>query len=195
MIRSWEDIPGWFDFQDIYDQAIAEAVDGDVLVEVGTFLGKSVSYLANCVKASGKDLRIVCVDSWKELNYAISFIDHASPLSPRPGEDLIGKTLWEGVNYCLEGAGVFDCIEMMRMRSHVAAGLFKDRSLSFVFIDGDHAYEAVKLDISLWREKVKPGGILAGHDYTKEWPGVVRAVDEAFSGRIEHRAQSWLVRI
>lgn len=57
------------------------------------------------------------------------------------------------------------------------------RSLDFVFIDGDHSYEAVYTDIRAWLPKVKPGGWIGGHDYAndeyKHW-GVKQAVDEAF---------------
>lgn len=37
--------------------------------------------------------------------------------------------------------------------------------IGFLFIDGDHRYEGVKADISVWAPKVTPGGILAFHDY------------------------------
>ena len=36
--------------------------------------------------------------------------------------------------------------------------------LDFVYIDGDHNYEAVKQDIKLWYPKIKNGGVLGGHD-------------------------------
>lgn len=38
-------------------------------------------------------------------------------------------------------------------------------SLDFVYIDGDHSYDYVMLDIILWQRKVKVGGIISGHDY------------------------------
>jgi len=44
---------------------------------------------------------------------------------------------------------------------------FKDTSLDFVYIDADHRLEMVINDIVLWSPKVKPGGIIAGHDYNK----------------------------
>lgn len=40
-----------------------------------------------------------------------------------------------------------------------------DNSLDFVYIDGDHSYDFVMLDIILWGRKVKKGGIVSGHDY------------------------------
>jgi len=40
-----------------------------------------------------------------------------------------------------------------------------DESYDFVYLDGDHSYEGVKAEIPLYWEKVKRGGVLAGHDY------------------------------
>lgn len=41
-----------------------------------------------------------------------------------------------------------------------------DRSLDWVYIDGDHRYEGVKKDTDVARQKVKPGGVLIFNDYT-----------------------------
>ena len=54
---------------------------------------------------------------------------------------------------------------MIRARSEIAAGMFEDASLDFVYIDANHAYEYVAQDIRLWYTKVKPGGYLCGQDY------------------------------
>ena len=45
-----------------------------------------------------------------------------------------------------------------------SASLFKDNTLDFVYIDGNHQKFAVSADLSAWWPKVKPGGLLAGHD-------------------------------
>jgi len=59
--------------------------------------------------------------------------------------------------------------------------LFNDQSVDFCFLDGDHTYEAVSEDVRNWFPKIRPGGILAGHDYVSdEHAGVKRAVDEFF---------------
>lgn len=57
------------------------------------------------------------------------------------------------------------------------------RSIGMVFIDGNHTYESVKKDISSWKELVPSGGLICGHDYHESWPGVIKAVNEAFGGR------------
>jgi hypothetical protein len=44
---------------------------------------------------------------------------------------------------------------------------FEDESLDFVYIDGNHEFDYVTADMTLWSEKVKPGGIISGHDYIR----------------------------
>lgn len=53
----------------------------------------------------------------------------------------------------------------------------------FVYIDGDHSYAGVRRDIEIWWDRISPVGILAGHDFTPELPGVMRAVDEFRTAR------------
>ena len=72
----------------------------------------------------------------------------------------------------------------LRMPSLEAVEKFEDHSLDFVFIDASHEYEDVKKDIAAWIKKVKPGGVIAGHDYYINdfdyFPGVKQAVNESF---------------
>jgi hypothetical protein len=42
---------------------------------------------------------------------------------------------------------------------------FKDGSLDFVYIDGNHEFRYVAEDLQEWVPKVRKGGIVAGHDY------------------------------
>lgn len=53
-----------------------------------------------------------------------------------------------------------------------------DNYLDFIYIDGDHTYNGVCLDLEHSRNKVKSGGVISGHDYTPTFEGVIRAVDE-----------------
>ena len=61
--------------------------------------------------------------------------------------------------------GFEDQAIMIRASSEVAADMFADESLDFVYIDANHAYDFVVQDIDLWYPKVKKGGYLCGHDY------------------------------
>ena len=75
-----------------------------------------------------------------------------------------------------------------------ASTQFDDASIDAIYIDGDHRYEAVKNDIKAWLPKVKPGGIVAGHDYG--WDGVKKAVDEIFGDQVQQMKNStWRVDV
>lgn len=70
---------------------------------------------------------------------------------------------------------------MIKKTSVDAAPSVPDGSLDFVFIDAQHTYEACKEDIETWFPKVRPGGLITGHDY--RWDGVNRAVHEFANAR------------
>lgn len=55
-----------------------------------------------------------------------------------------------------------------------------DKDIGLLWIDGDHRYNYVKLDIELWSKHVISGGTVVMHDYT--YPGIKRAVTELISG-------------
>lgn len=48
-----------------------------------------------------------------------------------------------------------------------AAKSFSDSSLGFAYVDGDHHFRTVVDDTDTWLEKIKPGGIISGHDYVR----------------------------
>jgi len=71
---------------------------------------------------------------------------------------------------------------ILPMLTDEAAALVPDRSLDFIFIDASHGFDDVMRDLLLWVPKVKPDGIISGHDYETTvmgWPaenGVKEAV-------------------
>jgi predicted O-methyltransferase YrrM len=50
--------------------------------------------------------------------------------------------------------------------------------VDFVYVDGNHDYSCVKKDIELYFRKLRAGGIICGHDYSSNWDGVIKAVNE-----------------
>ena len=54
---------------------------------------------------------------------------------------------------------------IIRKTSMDALRDFKDNSLDFVYIDGDHRFKFIAEDIFEWENKVKSGGVVSGHDY------------------------------
>lgn len=47
------------------------------------------------------------------------------------------------------------------------------------FVDANHSYDHVRHDNALAWIRLKPGGVLLGHDHTTRFPGVVQAVAES----------------
>lgn len=57
-------------------------------------------------------------------------------------------------------------VEIIRERSEIAlTNRFDDGVLDWVFIDTTHSYEQTKTELERSRQKVKPDGVIAGHDY------------------------------
>lgn len=183
MNHFYETIHGNFDFQDIYSQAVREAGDNSILVEVGAYLGRSTAFLAVEVINSRKWPKVYVVDTWKGN---LSEPDHMHEMGKLGGDAY--------PHFCKNMTKVLHVLTPMRMESVEAASTFVDGSIDFVFIDADHRYDWVRSDIDAWWPKVKPGGVLAGHDYDDQFPGVRQAVDESFSGQFEIRNKSWWVR-
>lgn len=70
-------------------------------------------------------------------------------------------------------------VHIHKGKSYEVLNNFDDYYFDIVYIDGDHSYDGVKKDLAVSFQKVKPNGLICGHDYTvKMFEGVVRAVDE-----------------
>lgn len=66
---------------------------------------------------------------------------------------------------------------LIEQTSEEAAKKIKE-PLDFCYIDGDHSYQACKLDIETYYPKIRRGGVLGGHDFFGGFLGVVEAVIE-----------------
>jgi predicted O-methyltransferase YrrM len=82
--------------------------------------------------------------------------------------------------YCLNLASIDQRVKVIRDFSISAATTFEDNYLDFVYIDADHTEKAVYEDLHAWWTKVRPGGIVAGHDYC----GAVVDYDTYDNGRL-----------
>lgn len=66
---------------------------------------------------------------------------------------------------CLQLARLRPEVQLIREDSVIAAQLFEDASLDWIYIDANHAREAVLADMNAWFPKLRPGGLFSGHDY------------------------------
>ena len=117
-------------------------------VEIGVFKGEFSKYILN--NWGGK---LYLVDVWRPLGG-----EYEDASNHKDHIDAYQETM-ESVKG-LEDRGI-----MVRATSEVAADMFQDESLDFIFIDANHAYDFVVEDINLWFPKLKKGGVFSGHDY------------------------------
>lgn len=170
----WFDIPGWFDFDWVYDEVVQNAPAGSKIVEVGCWLGRSLAYLAEQAQLFDRGLKVIGVD------HGVGSAEHAAAVAVMGGSTI--PTLMRNLADC----GL--TVPLLAIHSAAAARLFDDESVAFVFLDGGHTEEEVAADIAAWWPKVAAGGTMAGHDYNaRDWPGVVTAVDATFFGATNDR--------
>jgi len=77
-------------------------------------------------------------------------------------QDLIYEEAYKTLSSC-------DCT-IIRKSSMEASRDFRRNSLDFVYIDSDHRFKETAEDLVEWAKKVRPGGIVAGHDYFTSLP-------------------------
>lgn len=164
MEHFFQKLEGWFDYPQLYYNLV-RTHDNANFVEVGSWQGKSASFMGVEIINQNKNIKLHCVDTWE------GSIEHAND------EIIKNKLLYDTFLKNIEP--VKSVINPIRMSSRDAARTFDNNSLDFIFIDAAHDYESVREDIYAWYPKLTPGGILAGHD--KTWPGVVKAVNEFLS--------------
>ena len=122
-----------------------------ILVEIGSHLGESSTIFL----AYEQIEKMYCVDPWNQNPiYEQTFDTRLKPF--------------------IESK---KCIKLKQF-SEEASEKFSNNSIDMVYIDGNHDYEDVKLDIDTWYPKIINGGIPSGHDYTNDHPGTKLAIDE-----------------
>lgn len=73
---------------------------------------------------------------------------------------------------CVDLTKQFPNATTLRMLSLNAAAKFPENHFDWVYIDGNHCYEAVMQDLDAWYPKLKTGGVFSGHDFYTDtnWP-------------------------
>lgn len=155
----------WFTFPKLYSRMVKLFPSGSKFIEIGSWKGRSSAYMAVEIANSDKDIEFYCVDTWDGPGCQYPHLVNDMP-----------KDLYE--SFIVNMKPVEQFYIPIKLPSLDAAKKFKDKSFDFIFIDASHEYEDIKADILAWLPKLKDGGILAGHDYTEYWPGVVNAVNE-----------------
>jgi len=144
--------------------------------EVGAEIGVSKGHFSKRMCRTIPNLKLFLIDPWE--GYWISSNWMTDEKSTQRYNNCVER---------LEGCNV----EYVKKPSMEAVRSFEDNSLDFVYIDGNHEFDYVMADIIFWSQKVRPGGIVSGHDYF-EFPqaGVVTAVRAYVAA---HSIHDWYV--
>lgn len=131
--------------------------------EIGVFEGAFSEDLCRANPA----LHLVGVDAWQPWK---GYIDHTKP-----------QTLAAAESKARERLAPYTCTLIKAFSTDAAPGI-PDASLDFVYIDACHSYEHVCMDLFAWVPKVRPGGIVSGHDYAQFRDRLQIRVVEAIDG-------------
>ena len=152
-----------------------QELSGDV-IEVGSWQGRSTIYLAKGAQVNG--------------NGQVYAIDH---FLGNPGKELLYRAERNDLSDlegCFRGHvssfKVSEYIELMAMSSTAAAMILRERSVRarLLFIDGNHAFNAVMEDFEALRPVLLPQGLVIFDDFSPTFPGVVKCVGELVDGKI-----------
>jgi hypothetical protein len=124
----------------------------DLRFTVGAEIGTEKGLFMETLCKQNPGLHLHCIDPW---------IPYDSGQERHANEQFVSDAYANAQRL----AGIYEC-DLLRMESMQALRRFRNDSLDFVYIDGDHRYEPVINDLTEWSKKVRPGGIIAGHDLT-----------------------------
>jgi MMP 1-O-methyltransferase len=172
LIAAVRGVPGWFGNDEAW--ALHEIVrthpsagaDRPVVVELGSWQGRSTIVIARALRARG------------------SGVVHA--VDPHRGTALHAATgvpdTYEAFRAHVAAAGVAPYVRCIRALSADARAGFARRSVDVLFVDAAHAYRDVLRDIDAWTSALADGAAVAFHDAV-DYPGVRRALEKRVLGR------------
>lgn len=157
----------------LYDMAFGLPDRHPVVVEIGSWMGKSSFALAKGIK-SKSDPVLYCIDPF-ETDSASLFTETLTGIARS-----LACSVEQQFIRNMKKNGVYEMIKLLNGRSTEFAATFAE-DIDLLFIDGDHSYEAVMRDFEDWSKFLKPGGIIALHDVDFD-PALSPTGDEDFVG-------------
>ncbi|HEY6019182.1 MAG TPA: class I SAM-dependent methyltransferase [Candidatus Paceibacterota bacterium] len=161
-------IDGWMTTEELA-WLRTEAASVSSVAEIGCWKGRSTKELLDSCKGT-----VYAVDHWQGSDY----IDNLAR-----SEDVYAEFI--------KNVGNYQNLVIKRMASVEAAAEIEP--IDLVFIDAGHTYKEIKADIDAWLPKAKK--IISGHDYSTQWPDVVKAVNEKFGDKVKTCGTIWFVSL
>lgn len=122
--------------------------------KVGAEIGVEKGYYSATLCKANPDLHLFSIDPWRVTAYGLSATEYKDTQA----------TFERYYQAAKKRLAPYQC-EVLRWTSMYAVDEFDADSLDFVYIDGNHDFQNTVNDIVEWSKKVRPGGIISGHDY------------------------------
>lgn len=128
--------------------------------KVGIEVGVERGYYSEVLCKANPDATIYGVDPWESLEMCIN---------NQPEKRTQNHSSQNRCNRIFNEAklrlSVYPNYKFIKSYSIDAANQFADNSVDFVYIDANHEYTQVLNDLRIWERKIRPGGVVSGHDY------------------------------
>lgn len=139
--------------------SLAKAPKIQICLEIGSYLGAS-AYCISSGLSKKSDVKIFCIDTWANDSMSEGKRDTLREFSTN-------TAIFANIIVPVQGFST----------NVVKAVADKTSHIDFMFIDGDHSYDGVKSDWEAYKGFLRPGSIIAFHDYG--WAeGVKRVINE-----------------
>jgi hypothetical protein len=163
--------------ENINRQIMAETL-AELGYTIGAEIGVAQGYHAEMLCKANPNLKLYGIDAWQGY----------------PGYlDFRGSRLAQFYEEAKERLAPYRC-ELVRKFSMDAVKDWADSTLDFVYIDGAHDFKNVALDICEWSKKVRPGGIVYGHDFKRPTGNYINHVPDVVPAYCyAHGIRPWFV--
>jgi predicted O-methyltransferase YrrM len=165
-------IYGWHSPEEsAFYNRLVQKLDHGTIVEVGVYGGASLlGVIDSCIQTGS---HIYGIDPWEKVESANGM--KMSDIQKRTYRDKI-KSIRISLENIIKAEHYDEYITLIHELSESASQQFDDASVDVIFIDGDHSYDAVYNDLSVWLPKLKTHGTIWGDDFG--WQSVQSAVKD-----------------
>jgi hypothetical protein len=170
-----QDLQGWESEHPLFAQLLQQ-IAPKVVVEVGTWKGASVIHMAKVAETLNLATKFICVDTWLGSNDVIW-------LDPELRRSLLLRngypSMFRQFIFNVIENGFTDNIYPLPATTTSGYHILKKLGIvpDLIYIDAGHEEEEVAIDVKLYYDLLREGGVLFGDDYDTGWMGVIRAVD------------------
>lgn len=130
-------------------------------VEIGTFGGATLSVIAKTLRYNGNGF-VVSIDAWSNQEAVRNF--HPDTPFYQWWKQIDFPPIRDKLVAQLEKDDLSLQVHLLMMSSQDAVPLFRDESIDFLIIDGNHSQECVFFDVFHYYPKVKDGGYIFLND-------------------------------